>query len=333
MEEARKINRLIRKYVKRILHLPTWTSNNWFHHRNGGNIPDLEKRTMITRLKATTKMKLSTDEAARTIGDQLNPHNEQQVQRMRLPNSINIKEAVYQQMEDRLKRMNNRKSLVTMLQSHHKRQWIRTKRGLTPGNKLRYIQALSGSLPTKVNKTRGIQERQTKICRRCKLREIEDDMNILAKCTFNKDLITNSHDHLVRKIAKELKKAHPNGNNWCERSGTELMRPGFKMVNGDRVSIIEVTLPYETSEEYLEKQRSEKKTKYKQLVEEELHHAQCTEGEVIPIVTGELGTMTKNTIADLKRLNLTKQKDALQMTTATGSVNIINNHLRRHDFD
>ena len=278
-------------------------------------------------------MKLSTDEAARTIGDQLNPHNEQQVQRMRLPNSINIKEAVYQQMEDRLKRMNNRKSLVTMLQSHHKRQWIRTKRGLTPGNKLRYIQALSGSLPTKVNKTRGIQERQTKICRRCKLREIEDDMNILAKCTFNKDLITKSHDHLVRKIAKELKKAHPNGNNWCERFGTELMRPGFKMVNGDRVSIIEVTLPYETSEEYLEKQRSEKKTKYKQLVEEELHHAQCTEGEVIPIVTGELGTMTKNTIADLKSLNLTKQKDALQMTTATGSVNIINNHLRRHDFD
>ena len=54
---------------------------------------------------------------------------------------------------------------------------------------------------------------------------------------------------------------------------------------------------------------------------------------MIPIVTGELGTMTKNTIADLKSLNLTKQKDALQMTTATGSVNIINNHLRRHDFD
>ena len=162
---------------------------------------------MITRLKATTKVKLSTDEAARTIGDQHNPHNEQQVQRLRLPNSINIKEAVYQ-----MKRMNNGESLVTMLQSHHKRQWIWTKRGLTPGNKLHYIHALSGSLPTKVNKTSGIQERQTKICTRCKLREIEDDMNILAKCTFNKDLITKRHDHLVRKIAKELKKAHPNGN-------------------------------------------------------------------------------------------------------------------------
>ena len=45
LEESRKINRLIRKSVKKILHLPTWTSNNWIHHRNGGNIPDLEKRT------------------------------------------------------------------------------------------------------------------------------------------------------------------------------------------------------------------------------------------------------------------------------------------------
>ena len=219
--------------MKRILHLPTWTSNNWIHHRNGGNIPDLEKRTMITRLKATTKMKLLTDKAARITGDQLNPHSEQQVQRLRLPNSINIKEAVYQQMEDRLKRMNNGKSLVTMLQSHHKRQWIWTKRGLTPGNKLRYIQALSGSLPTKVNKTGWIQERQTKICTRCKSREIEDDMHILTRCTFNKDLITKRHDHLVRKIAKELKKAHPNGGNiWCERSWNRIDATGNS--NGQR---------------------------------------------------------------------------------------------------
>ena len=107
---------------------------------------------------------MSSDEIARITGDHLNPHNERQVQRLNLPNSANVKETVYQQMEDRIGRMNNGKSLVTMLKSHHKRQWIWTKRGLTPGNKLRYIQALSGSLLTKINKTRGIRERQLKIC-------------------------------------------------------------------------------------------------------------------------------------------------------------------------
>ena len=281
-------------------------------------------------------MKLSTDEVARTTGDHLNLHNEQQVQRLNLPNSANVKEAIYQQMEDRLGKMNNGKSLVTMLRSHHKRQWIWTKRGLTPGNKLHYIQALSGTLPTKINKTRGIQDRQLKICKRCNSGEVEDDVHILARCTFNKNLITKRHDHLVHKIAKELKNTHPEANIWCERSwrsGTELMRPDIAMVNREKVSIVEVTLPYETSEEYLEKRRSEKKAKYKRLVEEELQQTQFTEGEIIPIVIGALGTMTIQTLADLKHLKLTKQKDAFQTTIATGSINIINNHLRRQDFD
>ena len=106
------------------------------------------------------------------------------------------------------------------------------------------------------------------------------------------------------------------------------MRPDIAMVNREKVSKVEVTLPYETSEEYLEKRRSEKKAKYKRLVEEELQQTQCTEGEIIPIVIGALGTMTKQTLADLKHLKLTKQKDALQMTIATGSINIISNHLQ-----
>ena len=57
LEEARKINRLIRKYVKKILQLPTWTSASWMHHRNGCNIQDLVTTIMISRSKASTKMK------------------------------------------------------------------------------------------------------------------------------------------------------------------------------------------------------------------------------------------------------------------------------------
>lgn len=53
---------------------------------------------------------------------------------------------------------------------------------------------------------------------------------------------------------------------------------------------------------------------------------QCTEGEVIPIVLGALGTMTRNTLDDLKKLKLQQLRDALQMTIATGGMNILNNH-------
>ena len=37
LEEVRKLNKLVCKYVK-IFHLPTWTSNAWIHHREGCNI-------------------------------------------------------------------------------------------------------------------------------------------------------------------------------------------------------------------------------------------------------------------------------------------------------
>ena len=60
LEEVRKINWLIRKYVKKILHLPTWTSTAWIHHRNGFNIPNLVTTNMISNKEneiSTLKMK------------------------------------------------------------------------------------------------------------------------------------------------------------------------------------------------------------------------------------------------------------------------------------
>ena len=65
LEEARKLNRVTRKYVKKILHLPTWTATFWIHHRNGANISDLVTTTMISRAKVTAKIKTLTDPAAR----------------------------------------------------------------------------------------------------------------------------------------------------------------------------------------------------------------------------------------------------------------------------
>ena len=73
IEEARKLNRLIRGAVKKILHLPTWS--DWLHHRQGGNIPDLLTITMISRKRASQKMKLSTDLVAQHTEDLIDPIN------------------------------------------------------------------------------------------------------------------------------------------------------------------------------------------------------------------------------------------------------------------
>ena len=334
LEEARKLNRMVRKNVKAILHLPTWTPTSWIHHRSGGNIPDLATSTMVSRAKASTKMKTSSDPAARAAADKQNPIDEDRVARLNLGLSSNRKEAHQKKLEGELERLNNGRALLTVLRSNHRRHWIWSKRGLAPGNKLRLLPALSGTLPTKVNKTRGSPDRESKICKRCRLGEVEDDAHILSRCPFSKDLITKRIDFLAQKIAKELVKNNQTANVWRERSwrtGTTLLRPDITMIDGEKAFIIELTVPYETSEDYLKSRINDKKAKYQPLLEE-LDQVNCTSAEILPTVIGSLGTITKECKQALKRLNIRGQLDALQMTTSTGSINVLNNHFRRNDF-
>ena len=65
-----------------ILHLPSWTSTQWIHHRKGGNIPSLVQTVMISRKKASEKMKLDSDATAREIGDTIDPLNGERLERL-----------------------------------------------------------------------------------------------------------------------------------------------------------------------------------------------------------------------------------------------------------
>ena len=228
LEEARKLTRTLRKHLKKISHLPTWTSTSWIHHRNGCNIPDLTTIVIASRTKATTKMMTSKDAAAQFTGEQLNPTNEERLIRLNLLQYTNKKEETMKRYEQDLEKQNNRKSRTTMLKSTHKRSWIWGNRGLKPGSKLRLIQALSGTLPTMINKTRGRGNLDEKICKRCRSGATEDDAQILASCKYNKDLITKCHDYVTKKIAKELIRNRPTAKIWREqswRTGSEILRP------------------------------------------------------------------------------------------------------------
>ena len=114
---------------------------------------------------------------------------------------------------------------------------------------------------------------------------------------------------------------------------TELLGPDITMVENDEVTIIEVTISYETHNQYLEQRRQDKINKYeKLLLEDGLLQVQCNKGRIVPIVIGALGTIIDSTNKDLHHVKLQKQRDALQVIVVAGSVSIIKNHLRREDF-
>ena len=335
LQMSRKLHKLLRNEVKKIFHLPSWTGTEWLHHTKGGNIPNLLKTVMISRKKASEKMKLDEDPIARQVRDRINPLNGERLQRIGITgnNWLRIKEEQKKQEERVIARHNNGRAILTMFDSKISRDWIWIERGLSPGDKIRCIQALSNTTPNRMNKTRGETEILKRKCRQCKT-EIEDDHHILNKCRANEGLITKRHDYLVKKIAKELQKKDKANKVWLERSwrkGREIVRPDITVVKDGHCQIIEITCPYEVSREYLQSQGEEKNNKYKGLIQNELNQVECNSGEVLSIVIGSLGTMLERTNKSLKRLTLTKHRQAFQMTAIKGTVNILNSHMRRDD--
>ena len=253
LEEAWKLNRLIRGAVKKILHLPSWMLSDWLYHRHGANIPNLLVSTMISRKRTSQKMNISSDPISQYTGDQIDPINGERLQRLSIINTSTAKKEVRRQRKERLSKQNNGHLIVTTFASKTSKDWIWTKRGLKVGYKIRAIQALSCSLLTKVNKTRGNKDLSAKQCK-CR-KSIENDAHILNNCEFNHKLIIQRHDHLVGKIAQKLKHANPTATIWIKRywrQDVQLVKPDITMIKNGHCYIIELTCPDETSTVYLD---------------------------------------------------------------------------------
>ena len=80
--------------MKRILCLPSWTMSDWLHHRHGANIPDLLITTMISRKRASKKMKVSTDPISQFTGDRIDQTNGEQLQRLHINETTSAKNEI-----------------------------------------------------------------------------------------------------------------------------------------------------------------------------------------------------------------------------------------------
>lgn len=156
-----------------MLHLTNRTSTAWFHHSNGCNFTDLVTITVLSRSKASSKRKISKDGIAQVsyLGDRIEPTNLERLVRLRLQNINNQKEVT-----KGVEQQNNRKALTTTSNSKYTQGCLWIQLGLTPANKICYIQPLSGLLTTKVNKAKCMSNMLLRRCKRCMTNYIEDDI-------------------------------------------------------------------------------------------------------------------------------------------------------------
>ena len=221
---------------------------------------------MIARRKVSEKMLLSDDKISQIVAAEIDPLNGERLEELRLQNiqSSQRKTEWIKRRQEKLSKINNGRAIMTMMKTKYPKEWLWSDRGLKVGNKIRCIQALSSTLPTMINKTRGRSDMEEKRCRQC-CSETEDGQHILSKCELNRKLIQERHDRLVNEIGKELKIKYPNRKVQGERTwrrGAGLIKPDITTVdeNGHCI-IIELTCPCESIVEYLQQRKVEKERK------------------------------------------------------------------------
>lgn len=143
-----------------------------------------------------------------------------------------------------------------------------------------------------------------------------------------KATIYKRHNMIARKLAEELKKAHPEAIVWQERTwqiDQERLKPDITMLSSGKAFFIELTVSYERTADILAQLELEKEQKYHTHIVAnmpELEQYNIGETEIMGIAIETTGTMNSSTIKKQRKLNIHKQAKNLQLMTLSLSTDI-----------
>jgi len=325
--KLKKLNRKIKQAVKKMLHLPEWTSDAWLHLQTGGNLNDILIAILKSRKKATEKMSVSDDRICAAIGRELDVINHENLRRIDLDFPVNsIKTEVDKNRLKDLGKITNGKALATMSNSFIKRNWLWNSKSVKGQTRIINIKMLSGTLPTRINLTRGRVSQQEKVCRRCRA-TAETDLHIFNECKFTKLMQMKRHNRICDKIAKELKNLRGHREVLRERrwriDGKQAFQPDITVFENGIATFVEITVPYEKDKDTLREKEVVKEEKYRTLTPENLGLEGIESTKVVGIAIGSGGTIDERTHRKLLAMGLPpKISTHLQMQVMYGSAEV-----------
>ena len=293
-------------------------------------------------MRASEKMAMSEDGVVRVVGARLAQKNRilwnkaglQGLDLAAARESCEVKRA------ENLGRNTNGSALKTIATSNSFRRAWMMDANLKSGNKILIWKAMSGTIPTKINLTRGMPDQALKKCRRCG-NTPETDGHILAGCHTSRDAFSKRHNMLCDKVAKELRlNGGPSRRVWRERtcfSDGRQYKPDIVVRDDNIITVVDMTCPYEKSEDYLHSREDDKVTKYEPLKRDKqwtreievLFDTVFERIEIVRVAIGAIGTITSRTLRKLNELKLGKIAKSLQMIASNCSAQIIRGHLSR----
>lgn len=179
--------------------------------------------------------------------------------------------------------------------------WLLDPYALRPGQFIDALKLRTNTFGTRVALGRA-QRGAEVLCRRCGTKA-ETLGHVLGECVAGKRLRIERHNCIVGDIAER-----------CGQMGMEVaveqtitlpdgtaLRPDLVIKHQDKVSVMDVTLPFENKQSLLDAAHAKvvKYTPALPTVQETFH---ATSGEVIPVVVGARGSLPRTTVTALRGL-------------------------------
>jgi len=339
ISKLKRLSRLLRSWVRKVLHLPIWTPTDWIHGSFGGMLANIEELIFKTRKKASDRMLASRDTVAFWVGNKEDRINTNGLRSLRADHveTKGLKGLFEKRRLEGLHEHHNGLSLTTMAKSVVGRRWLWKSR-LASGQKINCLKLTCDLFPTKVNLTKGSNHPAEKLCRRCKQWR-ESQKHILNGCPANRLAYCRRHNNVADAVATDLFGDHwkttrercwrvlnANGRGWAN------IKPDISYHDKAKKSllIIDITCPYEKSEEALDKSATDKVEKY--TIRPERFGLDLEKVTVHAVVIGSCGTITKNGYNRLRKLGVARMARKYSCIAMVGSAKIIQGHCTNDDL-
>ena len=136
------LNRKLKIWYKRTLHLAEWCPDSWVHSEKGGGLSNILELILKCRKKASEKMACSSDEVSVKVGIAIDDINRSKLEKYNHSASIDtnrLREHWETQRMVRLKECLNGSAMLTIANSVVKRSWLWTDRFLDGRTRTPYL--------------------------------------------------------------------------------------------------------------------------------------------------------------------------------------------------
>lgn len=330
--EARKADRIIRRALKSMMHLPQQFPDElmYMRSRDGGlGLLHLEDTSRRVQCKAIARLKRSTSPVLASIlaEPMMAKHIANLYESLGIPDTITDRNQLSAALESvrkdsaeaRRSRYTNQE-LFLYVGDRHSNAWLGDKKYMQDCDKLDSLRLRANLSAVRNLTNRASSDPAARMCRRCKSK-LETVAHVLQNCPSVLRERSARHNFIRDRVFDLVKRRNP-GVTWIA-SGMEVpmtcvsgtrCRPDIFFETAEKVYILDPTIPWDSAHSMQYAYNS--KFKYQELEDnypgKRLH--------VIPVVFGARGLTHPKTVRALKTLNLTDQDVAfLAARTLVGS--------------